>query len=109
MNRTYPTELGSLTIGRRPPEEGGHRGVKLSLNKKCRDFLAELKSRGESMSKFVEDAILAEVHRQVNTLHRGTQSEPSYADPADQRISVQVNYKLELHECMSIAESATLP
>ena len=107
MNRIYLYGDRFLTLGRRPQEEGGHKGVRLSLNKACRDVLARVKSGGESMSRFVEDAILAKAYHQTNP-HTLIQPEPINANSVNHRISVQVNYKLELRECMSIAESATL-
>ena len=107
MNRIYLYGDRFLTLGRRPQEEGGHKGVRLSLNKKCRDILVRVKSGGESMSKFVEDAILAKAYRQTRPRSL-MQPEPIDADSVDRRISVQVNYKLELRERLNIAESATL-
>jgi hypothetical protein len=46
-----------MTLGRRPPEEGGHQPIRLSLNAKARSCLDKVHEIGGNRSQFVEQAI----------------------------------------------------
>jgi hypothetical protein len=44
-----------ITIGGRPPEEGGHKPFKLSLNDDIHKCLSKIKENGKNASQFVEN------------------------------------------------------
>jgi hypothetical protein len=48
-----------MTVGGRPPSEGGHKPIRMSLNAETLDCLKKLEERGEIRSKFVEQVLKA--------------------------------------------------
>jgi len=104
-----------MTLGGRPSQEGGHKGVKLSLNHETCKILQEARKRGQSMSTLVEAAILVFVNPQLNRLCRIMQQQPlmhTYLD--DQRISFtiepsgQVDYRQKQVDALRIIGDSRL-
>jgi len=105
-----------MTLGGRPPEEGGHKGVRLSLNEKAREILEEARKRGQNKSTLVEAAIFAFVDPRLNRLYGIMHQQPlihTYLN--DQRISFkigpsgQVDYRLRVIDALRIMEDKAKP
>jgi hypothetical protein len=115
-----------MTLGHRPREEGGHVGVKLSLNKKSYMILRDAKRNGRVMSKVVEDALLSgppcqvaeatvlpAIDPQIDRLQRIMQQQPlKHTYLNDPRISFtieptgSVNYKLGVFDSFRGSEAS---
>ena len=102
-----------MTLGGRPLEEEGHKGVRLSLNAKVRLILEEVRKGGQKMSTFVEAAILDFVNPQLMRLRGVLQQQPlMHTYLSDQRISFtiepngHVDYRLRVIDALRIMEDS---
>jgi hypothetical protein len=55
MERIFSKDARKMTLGGRPPEQGGHKPIKLSLNNDIHKCLVKIKENGDNASKFVEN------------------------------------------------------